>query len=164
MLLKRGNGIGIGGWLLLPFVGIHIALVMNVYDTINFIITLSSGVWGIFTDPASRLFSPIIALFFAMQISLNFILAGWALALLYLFYRQSKYVPRTAIYYYLASVLVVAFDFGAVVFVLADIYPVVKDEAIVHVVNEFVLSVLAACVWVPYFMYSNRVKDTFTGG
>ncbi len=161
MFFKREKDIRIGGLLLIPFIGFHLAPMMIIYQTVDFISALS-GVWSFFTDPTSQLFNPLIAAIFVAQIFSNFILAVWALLILYLFYSYSKYVPKAAVYYYFVSLFFMVVDYGVVVFILGDIYPKATDEVIAQVGPQLIISIIAACVWIPYFIYSKRVKNTFS--
>jgi len=161
MFFKKEKDIRLGGLLFIPFISFHFAPAVIIYQTVAFILNLYSGVWVLFADSASQFFSPLIAIIFVAQIFANFILAGWALLILYLFYSYSEYVPKTVVYYYLASVFLVLIDFGVISFMLDDIYPKATNEVISQISPQLVISIVAACVWIPYFTYSKRVKNTF---
>jgi hypothetical protein len=138
--------VGIGGWLLLPAIGLVIGPVIN-----GFVI---SWLWGLARIAATRGAAPVAN-------ALQLLAAFSALFLLYqvvaavLFYTKKKSAPSAMVGLYVGMVLLNFVyllktrqfmpNFGRSI---SDWYGMAKPLAI-------------ALVWIPYFLASQRVKRTF---
>ena len=77
----------------------------------------------------------------------------------YLFVRQSSRTPAVFIVWLLINVAIQVVDL-----LLAQSIPVVAEESTAAVAREVFRAILQAAIWIPYFLRSERVRNTFTLG
>lgn len=136
---------GIGGWLVLPIAHILLnALVMAINVIDGFRIGYGGG------DVAARDLMLGITWF---ELSL-LAYSGFCLAMLFLKRRQTPYLMIG--FYALLLVMVVA-EFFLATHQLPNMTLNEKSEPLKAVVR----TAIAAAVWIPYFLVSKRVKNTF---
>jgi hypothetical protein len=139
---------GIGGWLILPAIGLAITPFMSLYGIIIDIQGLTSEHLGVFTNHPSLtgllIFELIInAAFFVAVIYLNI-----------LFYTKKRILPKCMIAFYAANCVLILADHLAT----TAVFPSVDlSGGIMTVVRAFV----GAAIWIPYFHSSIRVENTF---
>lgn len=153
--------IKIGGWLLIPFIGFHVIPIWITYTTGAFILDLSDGIWLLVTDTGTKLYNPLVAPFFVFEIAANISLIILSVIVLYLMHIRKKSAPRFAITYYLASVVVLFIDICGAALILANYYPPIAEKLLTQVSIELAIAFLAASIWIPYFLRSDRVGETF---
>lgn len=138
----RQDPVGIGGWLILPAIGFALAPVIEVAGLIiglgNYTKAASAGYGGVYT--------------------LNLlVIAGMLVFQVYvavLFFRKRGSAPRTIIAFFVASLVASA---GLLAVELAGGAEVFVAET----GRQLVFGVIAAGIWIPYFLVSKRVKATF---
>ena len=117
---------GIGGWLILPIIGLFISIPILLYDL------LSANAVYEFNFYMGILSFLDIALLILVVIALFSI------------FNKKRYAPQIMISFYVANLII-----QLVISYLVDDY-------------EGILSPIIGCVvWIPYFLYSKRVKNTF---
>ena len=160
---------GLGGWLILPL--FH--LVFNAgFVTFMFVTSFMHGynaeppqVGGSGTGDAAVRTGGIVATFAepSMLASLGVALLGlwvilYAIICLIRFFQKKKHVPKMMIGFYILLMSMTAANAAAIHFFPA----LVESEKDVHDAYTGVARVLVACViWIPYFIRSERVKNTF---
>lgn len=135
----------IRGWLYLPALGLVLTILANLFSVNMTMRFLMEHYAGISNAQRAILFFELFS-FIAMF--------GYAIFVSSLFFRKKRQLPR----YYIALV-VVGTVFLAIDLLLGHQYlavPYVFDT-----VNPLLRSVLGACIWIPYFLVSERVKRTF---
>lgn len=144
MFAVRSDLNGIGGWLILVAVGMAIApfnSLHGMYRDFSLLFGSSRAALESFRGLAAMVLFEAITntIFFFSLIGLNV-----------LFYRKSKLFPGWMITFLCGQLMVVLVDHLAVM-------------RFGHSTNAVPLlrSLIAAAVWVPYYMRSIRVKDTF---
>jgi hypothetical protein len=146
---------GLGGWLVLPIVG--------------FIGTILITLWNLFqaladTDAMITIFSassgPIAALKLPMAASFvgGFLIIASAIYCLFLVFRRDHGITKFATAHYLILMLVGFLEFWAESAVREAAPSVPKDPT---VIRDAVRGVFIACIWIPYFHLSKRVRNTF---
>lgn len=149
----RTSTIGIGGWLVLPTIGFTltpIALLVSIFS--NDYLDLET--WGLLFNPNSSFYAPSHALFILLEFSFNLLFIIYSSLVAVLLFTKRSSLPRMAIILYIANFL----------FLLAD-YIIALNlnlEITSDVIPQLIKSLIASIIWVPYFLISNRVKQTFT--
>jgi len=140
---------GIGGWLILPAIGLAISPFLSLHGIITDI-QLLIGREQLGVLPSHPSFTRLIifefiinAAFFVALICLNI-----------LFYTKKRLLPKCMIAFYAAQCVLMLADHLAT----ETVFPSVDLSAgLFTVVKAFI----AAAVWIPYFYSSIRVENTF---
>ena len=115
---------GIGGWLILPAIGICLnPLILTVFLYTNFVPIFSEGYWPILTTPGSAAYHPLWGPMIMFEIAGNVIFIIFSVVLLVLFFKKHYRVPLLFIVFLSANLLFVAIDFFA-----ADLIPAVAEQ------------------------------------
>jgi len=137
--------VGIGGWLILPAIGLVLGGIMSVVGLIACV--------GMFEGVADAGYGGYFALSICVQIGLLIFLLVAAIR----FFGKKRSAPATMIGLMIAnlvsSLLLMLFAFGmdAEEFAVADI-------------KNFATGLVSSAIWIPYFLTSKRVKATFVNG
>jgi hypothetical protein len=145
---------GLRGWLILVGFGLCIAplrlLAMMAVNAAAF----QPRVWTVLTTPGTEAYHPLWAPIIIGETVANLLLIGLSLVNLYLFFRKRRTFPRMAITFLVLGVAITALDLVAAQAIpMAKVAP--KDVAALG------QSVIGAAIWIPYFLRSRRVRDTF---
>ncbi|MFN8335138.1 MAG: DUF3857 domain-containing protein [Cyclobacteriaceae bacterium] len=142
-------GTSIGGWLILPAIGLCISPFRDVYTLVqaenNF---FNGGIWtALYTSGQHGLL-----LLLTLELTYNILSLFFTGLLIMLFFQRRTSLPRLIIFFYAISLGITVFDEVAVLLISGE--PVTSSEIIKPAV--------AATIWIPYFAFSQRVKETFT--
>lgn len=149
---KKPNGLG--GWLILPAIGILLAplrMLGNAYALIP-----EAGVWEQITTPGTELYHSLLGPLMIFEAIGNVAILIASLVLVVLFFTKSRHLPRLIIIVMLAGVL---FQFA--VQTVAEYIPATASSGDITEFKGLVQSIFACLIWVPYFLVSVRVKNTF---
>lgn len=149
---------GIGGWLILIVIGLVVTPIrigITVYNT--YVPIFSGETWSLLTTPGAAAYNPMWKPILLFEIFGNLIFLFSSVALLFLLFGRKRIFPRLMIAFYIANLLFVGLDLVA-----ASSIPTVASQADASSTMELVRSILVCAVWVPYFLVSERVKQTFT--
>jgi hypothetical protein len=151
---------GIGGWLLLPALGLAISPILEGVQIFRDILpSLSSGVSRTLSDPTSASYSAMWAPTIVFEATTSLLIFIFTLWLGYLFFfRKSAQVPRLFIAWLVFNLLVKIIDR-----VLISRLPLAGGTPDFAIVSSLGRSITNAAIWIPYFIRSIRVKNTFTG-
>lgn len=105
-------------------------------------------------DTGKPVVPPLYKLLLPAEIVVNVAMLGFVVLLIYLFFSKNHLVPRLMIAFYLINLLVVAVD----TLVASQLPGFVWDR---EVIKDGARTLLTAVIWVPYFLISKRVANTF---
>lgn len=148
---------GLGGWLILPAIGLIVfPLKMFITLTSVFVPIFQKGYWHTLTTPGSKAYHVLWAPFIMTELIGNLLFISFDIILIFLFFMKSYRFPM----------LYVAFLGLNLAFVLGDFFfvkliPAAAAEDDVRALVEVTRTTIAAMIWVPYFLLSKRVKNTF---
>lgn len=149
---------GVGGWLILVTIGLvvtPIRILVLVFSTYAPIFT--GDAWSLLTTPGTAAYNPLWKPMLLFELFGNVVFFLWAIALLVLLFGHKRIFPKLMIAFYLGNLLFVGLDF-----LLASNIPAVASNDDASSVGELIRSIIVCLVWVPYFLQSERVKQTFT--
>jgi hypothetical protein len=148
---------GIGGWLLLPALGLTLSpftIGYRLYREVALFL-LKPGIWRALTDSRSAAYDPAWRSLIIFEVTAHAALLAGTLWLLWLFFQKSARVPRLMVAWIFLIVGVRVVDL-----LLSMQIPSVaaRDDG-----AGLLASVLGAIIWISYWTKSKRVKNTFTG-
>lgn len=153
---KKKGPSGIGGWLILPLIGLIISLIKTAFVLLNQTIPfINSGVIDKLSDPSHPKYSPLWNILSNYELIGNLIFVIFPVVLLIQMFAKSKLFPKLMIALYSTSLI---YLLGGYFFYTQ--LPTAQDlhnKATVDIIK----SLIAALIWIPYFRMSVRVKNTF---
>ena len=157
---------GIRGWLILTVISLIITPIISLlYVLFELTTYFEPDYWYSITTYGSEIYHPLFAPMIIYELALNLALILIPILLLFLMFKRSRYFPKAMIIYLLCGV----------VFHFVDVYLGYRVFSNVAEIEgtlgelEYILFkdtsriVISALIWVPYFVYSKRVKATFLG-
>jgi hypothetical protein len=149
----------IGGWLILVAIGLIFTpirlLVVVIKDLLP---ALSADTWSRLTTPGTESYHPLWAPLLLFEVIGNCLFILFPIIIAIFFFQKRRFVPKLVIILLLSNLVFVAIDYFA-----ADLIPFVAAQEDLGSLAELIRVFLACAVWVPYFLVSKRVKETFGG-
>ena len=137
---------GIGGWLILPAIATCLSPLFVAKVAFDLLSAMSKG------DFSNYTLSFQVLLY--VELAVNVLLfCAWIYAIVLLFRHRALY-PVLVI-----SLMVFALAFAAIETAFLSLY--FGAEFKVSDVREFVRGLVSAAIWIPYFVLSKRVQNTF---
>ncbi len=130
---------GIGGWLIIPV----ITLVVVAFEASS----------SILDSQLSRVSQELLAG--------NLVLTAASVALLALMFSRNELLPMMMVVFYLVLLGVRALEYVAVDQLMFGVTQEIAPDAIGEATQHLRRSVASAIIWIPYFLVSRRVKNTF---
>lgn len=134
---------GIGGWLILPIIGLSLSVLFN------FLASFAAYALSNNVVEVPDYLVPILN----FEVVINFLFAIACIIALVLLIKKKRIFPKIVIGIYVASCLFVIIDTMWISSTGSDIS---------YLISGIVRVILTACIWIPYFLISKRVKYTFT--
>ncbi len=145
---------GIGGWLILPAIGLVLSpLRMGFQFFSDLLPVFDSDVWRQLNDASRVGHQPMLPTLIVAELVANVAMFIFTLVLIWFFFRKSRRTPRLFIIWLILLLVVQVVDTALISSIGV---PVDRDS-----VRDIVRSLVAAAVWVPYFLVSKRVRNTF---
>jgi hypothetical protein len=149
---------GIGGWLILPLLGLVFTPVRIGADLVRDILpAFQPEHWNALTTVGEESYHPLWAPILVFELVSNVLFIGFTVVLLVLFLRRSHRVPG----------LMIAWQLGGLTMQLVDLALGASIPAVASTpgglgIGDVSRSVVGAAIWIPYFLRSVRVRNTFT--
>jgi hypothetical protein len=149
---------GIGGWLILPAIGLAISPFWQAFEIIRDILpSLDFSVLRTLSDPASDHYSALWVPTIVFEVATSVLTFAFTVWLAYLFFlRKSPLVPRLFIIWLAYQVILQTIDWN-----LVNALPVAQDHSGNGITTALGRSITNAVIWIPYFIWSVRVRNTF---
>ena len=146
---------GLGGWLILPLLGFIGTILLTGWSIVQAPQSLA-GLVVIFTATSGQLAE--LKLPTAASLAGGILVIASAAYCLYLMFAKKRAMVRFATAHYLILAAAGLVDLWAG-FVMERVLAETHDPS---ATKEAVRGVLLACIWIPYFHLSQRVRNTFT--
>jgi len=148
---------GIGGWMILPLVGLVITACLIFYHLVTIVYPLfvQGTIFALFSSQ-SNVYNPQFGLLIIFESAGNIVLFWLSIIVLYLCYTQSKKFVLLLIAFYLIHILLSASGYMATGYF--EVLKNMEDDAF----KDLLRSIIAGSIWIPYLLMSVRVKNTFT--
>ena len=148
----------IGGWLILCAVGLMLYPVQTAVSLFTDIIpALSANNWYILTSPDSVSYHPLWGPLLIMELVGNVGFLGFSIPVLLFFFARRKFVPKLAVAFIASNLIFVGLDYY-----LARVILIRADPVNLESITNFIRTLVASIIWISYFLFSKRVKKTFT--
>ncbi len=148
----------IGGWLILPLLGLALSPLRILYDMFNEEM-FDPQLWCSLID-FFRIGEGVLAVGFLFAVLIDAALIAFVVLLIVQFVQRRSSLPRLYMIYLLSRFVLAILNYAVFNFVLEPDYFDAVDFA--ESVKEIAASFLAMIIWIPYFNISKRVKETFT--
>jgi hypothetical protein len=153
---RPGEPEGIGGWLIPPLLGLLLSPVRLLYDIVKLRALFQPATWAALTRPGSPAYHPLWAPITVFEVATNGALIAFTLVVLVLFLKRSRHVPMLMIAWQAIPIGVQVIDA-----ILAAQIPALAHAHGAGTSGGVVQPVIGAAIWIPYFLKSRRVKNTF---
>jgi hypothetical protein len=148
---------GIGGWLILPVIGLMLVPIHSSYVILTqYWQIFLDGTWIKLTTPRSAMYHHLWGPLITFEIIGTLIIVALAMATLVLLFRKSKKTPAFAVAF--AGIYAV---FKMLDYFFAELIPAVAQQPDPAYVRGLIAAVVGAAIWISYFIVSRRVKATF---
>ncbi|MGZ3930496.1 MAG: DUF3857 domain-containing protein [Bacteroidia bacterium] len=143
----------LGGWLLLPFIGVflNILIIFFGFFTRNF---FNKTMWLLRTDESSSDYISGFSALIIFELCVNLFFLFYSLFLVTLIVRYHRKVPKLMIGYYVIYLIFVFADHAAATYIFGG-------DDYLGLSAEIISRIIVSAIWIPYFLYSERVKETF---
>lgn len=149
---------GIGGWLILPMLGLIITPIRLAIVLLTIHVPIfTEGTWGALTTPGNPAYHQLWAPLLMYEVVGNVLFVAASIILLVMLFTKHHLFPKWMIIFYISNLAFVGIDFFA-----GDLIPVVAAATDMESVKELIRSVIGVAIWVPYFIKSRRVRNTFS--
>ncbi|HVJ37825.1 MAG TPA: DUF2569 domain-containing protein [Stenotrophomonas sp.] len=158
MSSKANEPSGLGGWLVLVIFGMFASLVRIPMEVLRLHVPmLLDGTLAQLSDPQHPAYHPLWVPLFGVEVLANLATMAFTVALLVLVFKRSRYAPKAAVAWYVYGLALVLGDH-----VMWQLIPgMAAQPADPQFVRDLARSLLVTLIWVPYFLCSRRVRNTF---
>jgi hypothetical protein len=119
------------------------------------------AVWEALTVPGGTAYHPAWATIGYATFGANIILIIGSRVLIYFLFRKLALFPKGMVIFYLFIFAASVGEFMVMKFIMADAFPGIMNELEGELTRGIIRSLFGIVVWIPYFLTSERVKNTF---
>jgi hypothetical protein len=146
---------GIGGWLVLPAIGIVVLPVTRLMTVLKDILpALMPGSWAVLTETGAEAYHPLWAPGVVFELAMNTVVIVASIVVAGAFFQRRAHAPRWMIALFLFVLGVDVCDY-----LIARSIPALSANAGTEV--QMLKGGVQTAIWVAYFMKSVRVRNTF---
>lgn len=149
---------GLGGWLIVAAFGLisqPIIIAISLYT--DFLPIITEGYWQLLTTEGSEAFHQAWAPFIIFETVGNIVFLITNIILIYLFFKKSYRFPSLYILFLAAKIL-----FAIGLYYFMNLIPALAYASeSMQFSKELSRTVIFSIIWISYFSFSKRVKNTF---
>lgn len=150
---------GLGGWLVFIQIGLYTTIIGVVVVLFNYSYpALSTETWELLTSKSSEYYNAMWAPLIIFETLYSIGLLIFTLVILTFFYRRKRVLPRLMIIFYSINVFISLINF--VLNTQIATIPELESERGSQI-RDIVQAIITCAIWIPYFLKSERVKNTF---
>jgi len=148
---------GLNGWLVLVQIGIYATLLLSLIRFFNeYLSVLDPEVWSLLTSKDSEFYHPLWGPTIIFEMAVLIIMFVFCLYILFNFYSKKAILPKLMIIFYAGSLAARVIDY-----ILVQLIPVANEIGDGVALRSLIQGVVVCLIWIPYFLKSERVKNTF---
>ncbi|MGG1876406.1 MULTISPECIES: DUF2569 domain-containing protein [Paenibacillus] len=152
----RSGVSGLGGWLILVQIGLYATLIIALYELVVTMPVFSPETWNMITSKESEYYHYLWGPVIVYETAYGIILSAFCVFILIDFYARKAIVPKLMIIFYGGSLLLGIFDY-----ILVMQIPLAREAEDGSTVQALIRAGFTSLIWIPYFLKSVRVKNTF---
>ena len=158
-ITKQNQPSGLGGWLILAGINIVFSIYLTTKTVVeSYIYIIQSGVFTAFTSPESSSYHSGFKFGFIFEMTLNITFILLFIYLAYLFFTKNYKLPKVFIFIRIMCVVFIIVD----IFITISIFDVSAID--LQIIIDLVGVIIQCMICIPYFLKSERVKNTFVQG
>lgn len=149
------QNIEIGGWLVLSIIGVCLSPFVGMFNFFksNY---FDIPILDFITPISSPFYNPLTAIFVVLEMILLILMISYQILIIVLFVKKRSSLPKLIIINFIGIVLFYLFEIVFLTFIKPS------DSTIIEgIITVFVKVVIVGAIWIPYFSFSKRVKETF---
>ncbi|MEN1785117.1 MAG: DUF2569 domain-containing protein, partial [Bacteroidota bacterium] len=150
-----GSEESIGGWMVLPAIGLVLTPVLLIVDLVRDGY-LTPYIWSAFSTYENSLWLTLATVF---ELGCNVLFLVFSVLLIILFSKKRTSLPLLMVVFYSLNVVVPILDTFLINALLPEELIDYAEDEIIY--RDIVKSIIGAGIWIPYFLVSRRVKNTF---
>ncbi|MFC4689543.1 DUF3857 domain-containing protein [Dokdonia genika] len=155
--VKDTQGKNIGGWLILIAIGLVFTPIVILVQILSEDGYFDAYTWSALWNSEGLTGKPMIILI-AIEMIINVALIVYSFVVIILFFKRRTIVPRLMIILYAGTLAFLILDSVAANALASDMFtPEENQESL----KEIIKAIFRCAVWIPYFIMSERVKETF---
>jgi hypothetical protein len=148
---------GFGGWLIIVQVGLFATVILSLINLFRYSIpSFNAETWETLTSVQSSYYHPLWAPTIIFEAFIDGGIILYSLYIILNFYQKKSVVPRLMISFYSLSLLIAVIEY---LFMLQ--IPDWKEADDGSSIRDIFKSILTCVIWIPYFLKSVRVRNTF---
>ncbi|WP_145146602.1 DUF2569 domain-containing protein [Paenibacillus xylanexedens] len=148
---------GLGGWLILIQIGLFLTIILLAVQLMqNTLPALTPEMWDLFVSKDSEYYHVLWGPLIIFEAIYNVVFLLFTTYIVVTFYRKKAILPRLMIIYYSVSLVLYMVDY-----ILVLQIPMMRELEDGSGIQEIVKSVITCAIWIPYFIKSERVHNTF---
>lgn len=150
---------GLGGWLILIQISLWLALVFLISDVSQVNVIMDPARWEVGRGVDPQIYTEMIRPLLWFGFISSAILLMIVIVNLILLYKRKRQFPRMMMVMYLMNVII-----SIVTWILIARNEIPREQHVLDATPAFQLivrSILTCCIFIPYFLRSVRVKNTF---
>jgi hypothetical protein len=145
------NKSGLGGWLVLPQIGLFLTALMLIYSILSLDVAFFNGeAWDKLSD------QPGYRAYLMFSIIYNISMLVFTIFSIVQFYRKKAMLPRLMVILYSVAISISIIDL-----IMLPQLTFITDQEKKALITNLVRNMIAGGIWMPYFIKSKRVKNTF---
>lgn len=148
---------GLGGWLVLVQIGLYSTIVMLLVQLFQYSFpALEKETWELLTSKDSEYYHVMWGPIISFELVYNVLFLLFCGYILIQFYQRRFILPRLMIIFYCTSLLI-----GIIDYALLQQIPLAQEAEDGSSLRDIMRSIITCAIWIPYFIKSERVKNTF---
>lgn len=147
---------GLGGWLVLVQIGLYATMLILIFQVMSSATIFGDGTWELLTSKGSIMYHALWQPLILFEVIYNVLLFAFCIFLLVCLYSKKKILPRLMIIYFGINLLVVVVDYALLMQI-----PFARELDDASSIKEIIRAAGTCLIWIPYFIRSVRVKNTF---
>ncbi|WGK66306.1 DUF3857 domain-containing protein [Croceiramulus getboli] len=147
----------IGGWLILVAIGLTLTPLILLFELVFTSEYFEPSTWSAVFHPANNKVGMGIVMLF--ELIYNTLFFVYSILIVILFYQRRTSAPKLIVIFYAVSTIFVILDTVILLSLYPDLYTGAERQ---DSYIDMIKMIIRSAIWIPYFLLSSRVAETFT--